>query len=273
MNKRKSDSTPCDLLSTRGPTLRLRLQRLRTVVKGQWRTPKIASRTWKKLSREPSRTWPARCANTKSWWTSNWPWTLRLPPTGNCWKERKSGRINLNIFLIFKAVLQHQFKNFILTVLPSDWPAVARTPPSTCSKAAVSSYSAAGSLPLKPNRQITSLFLCCRKAAVQQRIWHLQFSQQLWSWSIYLQDYSVISNQEVVLKKEVLPFWPIGNSTVLAKLLSVMQYYSWLIWLPKLSFWRWLQIHQGQDYEQGQHGFLSFCTKANRIAKALKWSN
>lgn len=97
--KTESNSTPCDFPTTRGPTLRLRLQRLRSAVSWRWRMLKSASRNWKKLFREPSRTWPARCANTRSWWTSSWPWTLRSPPTGNCWKERRAGRINSNTFL------------------------------------------------------------------------------------------------------------------------------------------------------------------------------
>lgn len=98
----KRKSSPCNIAPSRGPTLRLRLQRLRSVVSWLWRMPKPASGTWKRLCREPNRTWPARCANTRSWWTSSWPWTLRSPPTGNCWKERSPGKINENV-LIFKA--------------------------------------------------------------------------------------------------------------------------------------------------------------------------
>lgn len=51
-----------------------------------------ASETWRKLCTELSRTWPFRFASIKSWWMWSWHWTLRLLPTGNCWKERRTGK-------------------------------------------------------------------------------------------------------------------------------------------------------------------------------------
>ena len=73
------------------PTWRTRLPRLRSAVRWLWETLKAASRTWRTPSREPSRTWPARSESTRTWWTSNWPSTLRSPPTENCWRERRTG--------------------------------------------------------------------------------------------------------------------------------------------------------------------------------------
>lgn len=55
----------------RKTTWRLRSQSLRSAGSWQWRMPSNASESWRRPSREPSRTWPCRSASTRSWWTSS----------------------------------------------------------------------------------------------------------------------------------------------------------------------------------------------------------
>lgn len=73
------------------PIWRPRLLRQKSGVNLLWRTQNPASENWKRLSKEPNRTWLAKLGNTRTWWMSSWLWTLRLPPTGNCWRERRTG--------------------------------------------------------------------------------------------------------------------------------------------------------------------------------------
>lgn len=86
----------CFSSSTLSETIwKRKLQRLRSGVRWQWRTLNSASETWRELCREPSRIWPCKSASTRNWWMWSWLWTLRLPPTGNCWKEKRTGKMLL----------------------------------------------------------------------------------------------------------------------------------------------------------------------------------
>lgn len=101
----------CDI-SNRGSTLRIRSKRLRNVVNGQYRMPTCASKLWMMLWHKQRQIWPNRCVNTRTWWTSSSPWTLRSPPTGNCWREKSPGRKNLNIYVSrVNWKLYHNFKH------------------------------------------------------------------------------------------------------------------------------------------------------------------
>lgn len=52
--------------------------------------PGLASRTWRRHCREPSRTWHVKSESTRTWWMLSWHWTSRSPLTGSCWRERRT---------------------------------------------------------------------------------------------------------------------------------------------------------------------------------------
>lgn len=55
-----------------------------------WR-PGESSPSWRRPWDGPSRIWLDKSANTRSWWTSRWPWSSRLGPITSCWRVKRRG--------------------------------------------------------------------------------------------------------------------------------------------------------------------------------------
>lgn len=87
----------CTYINTFLSTRRHRPQRSASV---SWRLSWPATETstgdsWTAKSAKWPR-WGSACSNswtsTKSFWTSNWPWTWRSMPTGSSWRARRTGK-------------------------------------------------------------------------------------------------------------------------------------------------------------------------------------